>query len=165
MGKGIIGGLKSWSRRKMALVAVAGAMAISAVPTVGLAWMSWDGIDPIISNVAGKTMNIYIEWPAEFTCQIDQDVRVKVRLPQGTDAVLTSESMSGFPCDGVSRVITTTTDVTEKHNLASNVAIVRVDADADMKAPIRVHVSLDGSEVAVIAGDTNGWVEGTAPLG
>ena len=149
-------------RRRVLFAGVAVGTAVALLPGVSSAWMSWSGIDPAIDLGNGHTMNVYIGWPSEYTCDAGDLVTVAVSLPQGLDATVTEESADGFACADGTVVIATDTSLGSGNQA---VALLDVSVDTDASFPVRVRVSLDGEEVKVLNGHTNGAIKGAVPLG
>lgn len=168
MGNTVTKGIGGVLRRRMAIAGLAAGMMLAAVPAAAMAWMSWDGIDPVIDLPTGHRVNIVVEWPAEYTCAVDttQPIAISVALPANlAGATLVSESTGTFPCADGAHAITTATRITGDLANNGNVAQLNTLVPSEQGFPIRLRVSLDGAEVVTISGNSRVGITGAAPLG
>lgn len=131
------------------------------VPTIASAWLSWDGIDPVIALNGGEhNLAIRIDWPSNYTCSIQGPIEVRVSVPNGMPAEVIQESVDSFPCGNV---ISTATSVSERRgDRLSDLVGVFVNVNASEVFPAKVSISLDGQLVRVLRGSSRsviaGWV-------
>ena len=108
----------------------------------------WSGIDPIF-RVADHQFNVRIEYPSQYDCSIDGDIKVVVKVPKSVDHVFLSESKGNL--SGCSQLTHT---YFEKSRAKDHIT-VRVEVRSDEKFPVKVKVDMDGEWVAVAEGDSN----------
>lgn len=144
-------------KRRIVLVPLALVGVLALAPGVASAWLSWDGIDPIIKSANGHELSVKIEWPKEFTCGVDSNIKVRVKLPAAfDDSEVVSESQDGFPCaDGTHTIATTTRILGGGHGDDGE---VRVDVKGQGRFPVTVTVTVDG-DVTVQEGVSNRQVK------
>lgn len=144
-------GYRSWVGRRIVLVPLAAAGALALVPAMTSAWLSWDGIDPIITSKSHE-ISVKVEWPSTYTCGLDGNIDVKVKLPEGFGAVTkVTESEGDFPCADGTRTIAT---VTRVHRGGGDDADIKVAVKGEGKFPVKVSVNFDG-KVTVHDGVSN----------
>ncbi|MDP3064658.1 MAG: hypothetical protein Q8O40_15860 [Chloroflexota bacterium] len=131
------------------------------VPAIALAWLSWDGIDPVIAlNGGQQNLAIRIDWPSKYTCSIQGPIDVRVSVPAGMDAKVVQESTDSFPCGNVISTVTSVSD--RRGEKRSDQVGVAVMVNASDSFPAKVTVSLDGEVAQVLRGSSSsviaGWV-------
>ena len=101
--------------RNLKLMAGLGAVLVmfAAVPVVH-GGMSWTGIDPIF-NVNGHQFNVWIEWPSQYDCDIEE-IEVEVKVPSDFDYEFVSESSEDLGCGSL---VTTETEIRFTHSGAA----------------------------------------------
>ncbi|MCI0438808.1 MAG: hypothetical protein L0177_06710 [Chloroflexi bacterium] len=133
----------------VAVVALVGTLA--AVTGLAQAGGRWSGIDPEL-RVNGDRINIWVEWPTEYTCDIE-DMDVLAVVPLLADAELVAESAEKFRCDNGRRVtLQTNTSLVQASVLVSSVSAV---VKSDKVFPVRLKVSMNGGEIRTCTGLSN----------
>lgn len=158
--RGIIGAWRP-SQGLAFLVALALALAWWMAPGVASAWLSWTGIDPVITLDGGHQVSVRVEWPANFTCTIQGPIEVEVMVPDGLGAGVMVESSSQFPC----RTLSTQTSISVKGDGGGDNEIdIAVKLKAGPEFPVKVYLFLDGQQVGVVEGSSQGAVSGSVAL-
>ena len=134
-------------------------LALWLAPSLASAWVTWDGIDPVIALQGNHKLSVWIEWPSNFTCVVNDTISVNVAVPSKLKAVVESESSTDFGC----QVIITQTSLTSRTDKEKR-ADVAVLLQAKPDFPVRVRISLDGKEVKVLEGESNNLVAGSVSL-
>ncbi len=130
--------------RRMLLLPLTVAGVLALVPGIAAGWLSWDGIDPVITSANGHELSVKIEWPGEFTCGVDTNIKVKVKAPANfSQPEVDSESADGFDCDGETRTISTTTKV--QSGGPNEAGELQVNVKGEGKFPVKVIVTVDGN--------------------
>jgi hypothetical protein len=79
------------------LAALLAGLVLVSIPRSASGWVWWTGIDPLV-RVGDEELSITIKWDPKDTCDIEKAIPVRVRIPQGTEAKLISESKGIFEC-------------------------------------------------------------------
>ena len=100
-----------WTKRRMLLIPMGIAAAVPLIPGIVGAWFSWGGFDPVVNLGNGDSMSIAVEMQRIVGCHADEDVDIRVRLPEGyKGAKVVSESSLTYDCfDLPSNTLTTKT--------------------------------------------------------
>ena len=134
------------------MVTISTMLAMFAIAPVVYGGITWSGIDPIFT-VDGHRFNVRIEFPIEYSCDVDGPIDVKVAVPAGAHGKFIMESAGVF---GDCLQVTHTTLV-RKDNYVNKIAVgVRVNTDEEFR--VRVKVDLDGIWVKSTEGDAGKWV-------
>ena len=144
--------------RRWLIRAIVPVLALAALlPSMVSAWMSWSGIDPVLKLSTGEKVSIYLEWPTEMTCSIDDDdkIDVEVTLPRNVKAKVLFESSDDFGCVRLK----TDTDV-EQGEWRADKLKVETRIKAKKNFPVNVHVTVDG-DTTIINGRSNSKISGT----
>jgi hypothetical protein len=143
------------------LAAFITAVALWALPSVGSAWMSWSGVDPVIELDNGHVVAIRLDVPTQNGCDL-KSISVDVILPEGVAATSVTESSDDLGCGVINSV--TSISNSSKKNTSGNIK-VDVIAHSDTSHPVRVMASVDGGEFKKIArGKSNEVVSGNVVI-
>lgn len=163
-------GLWKRTRTRIALVAVAGAVALAVIPAVASAWFSWSGVDPIIDLNDGRRINITVRWLPENHCAVGPVIPVRVKLDRKLQPEFVAESTMNFNCpDGTHTVRTETMVLEVGHGFADKAEVTAaVESAQSFGVLVEVKVSnsassqtttLSGTSVtAGAAPGVKGWV-------
>ena len=92
--------------RKWIIPSVAALLMVLLIVPVAHAGILWSGIDPIF-KVKGQTFNVFVEWPSEYTCSIEDPIKVKIRVPEDSSFVFIAESSDDVgDCGSPQRTVT-----------------------------------------------------------
>ena len=98
--------MKKWVKNIKLMIAVSTMMAMFAIAPVVHGGITWSGIDPIFL-VKGHQFNVIIKWPEQYTCSIEDPIKVKIRVPEDSSYVFISESSDDVgDCGSPQRTIT-----------------------------------------------------------
>lgn len=118
------------------------------------AGVKWSGIDPIF-ELDDHVVNVRIEFPTEYACDIDGRIRVKVTVPTGTDVNFITES--GGSINGCR--VGTRTRFIETDRFTDRFT-VKAFVDSEKEFHVKVKVDLDGIWVKRFTGESDEWVGG-----
>ena len=136
--------MKSIKHLKM-MAAVPALLILFLSVTVAYGGLRWGGIDPTIM-VDGHKVDVRIEWPAQHTCTIEDQIEIKFSYPDGSDATLISESSDRFRCDNRVITLSTQTELNEikSRRLGKNKVAVAALVESSVKMPVKIIVTVDG---------------------
>ena len=123
-----------------------------AVPTaVGAHGARWSGADPVVT-IGEHTINVWIEWPSEYTCSIKGKVKFKFKAAGGS---IDAESRDSFECeDGETKTVRTKSKI-KKGGHEGVFRVAKVHLKATEKFPVTVDVYVDGELAQVCEGHSN----------
>jgi hypothetical protein len=147
--------MKKWIKNSKLMGGISAMLAmlvlLLAVPPIVHGGGRWSGIDPVLSY-EGKTVNIWVEWPEEYTCSLSGLITMQVNAPGAT---LISESKDTFACaDGSSNTIETKTTVINSGK-KGYLQVMKVVAKATQTFPVNVLTYVDGSLMQTCSGYSN----------
>ena len=138
--------------RKWIVPSVAALLMVLLIVPVAHAGILWSGIDPIF-EVKGHRFNVFIEWPSEYTCSIEDPIQVRIRVPEDSSYVFISESSDDVgDCGSPQRTVTRV-----KFDDDQNEVRVRARVRSEFDFPVKVKVFLDGDLVKSQMGESNRW--------
>ena len=140
--------------RKWIVPSVAALLMVLLLVPVAHAGILWSGIDPIF-EVKGHTFNVFIEWPSEYTCSIEDPIDVKIRVPDDSSFVFISESSDDVgDCGSPQRTVTKV-----KFDDDQDEVKVKARVNSEFDFPVKVKVFLDGNLEVSQMGESNEWTD------
>lgn len=126
-------------------------LAVAVPSIVGAHGARWSGADPQVT-IGERTVNVWIEWPSEYTCTIKGRVKFKFEAAGG---VLDAESRDSFECDdGDTNTVRTKSKIVKGgQNGVFRVARARLNATENF--PVTLDVYVDDKLVQVCRGRSN----------
>jgi len=155
-------GLGKWGITKVGVfLAVLGlAMVGWIAPAIASAWLSCDGIDPIIKLNGKQELAIRVDWPSKYSCSIQSPIEVRVYVPAGMEADLVEESTVTTSCGNT--VATATSIFNRSVDNRGDQVYVAAKVNATQSFPVVVVVSVDGKVARELRGSSRsgigGWV-------
>jgi hypothetical protein len=143
--------VKFTKRFKWMAAAVAMTALFASAP-VAYGGVRWTGIDPEV-NVNGHPFNVSVFWPEGYTCSIQGDIQIKLRVPEGASAEVKGESSGTFDCNGSPKTIQTDTDIFEggERKFVTFGALV----ESPERFPVRLLVEENNRKVLECKGQSN----------
>ncbi len=143
--------MKVWMKNLKLMAALSVIVVVFASASVAYGGLRWAGFDPELM-VNGDQVNIYVEWPASYTCDVD-DVHVVVSVPRGTDVTLVGESFSNFDCNGEAFFVESDTQIVTHGK--KNAIKVMATVESDERFPVRLQVFENGQLQQLCEGRNN----------
>jgi len=120
----------------------------------------WRGADPEL-KVNGNTINVWVEWPEEFTCEIADDIDIKIEIDKKAEVVFIGESSEIFDCleddddsnDDDEVNVRTITEL--KDSKKKGIIKIKGKLHGTEVFPFRIVVYIDGEVVAVCDGKSH----------
>lgn len=111
----------------------------------------WSGADPVV-KIGDHTVNVWVEWPTEYTCTIKGRVRFNFEAKGGD---LIAESSDSFDCEnGEPTTVRTNSKIVKGgHDGVFRVSRARLNATENF--PITVDVYVDGELAQICKGRSN----------
>ena len=137
-------------------------LVLMLVTTVAYGGGRFSGIDPIV-YVDGDRINIWAEWPEEYTCELDGLIDFEIKHSKKSEVEFVSESIDDFDCgDGSSTTIWTQSELKADKKLKTDEIRVKAKAKATGVFPLRVVVYQNDVLVGSCEGETfvkktKGW--------
>jgi hypothetical protein len=150
------------TRTGVFLVVLGLAMVAWIAPAIASAWLSCDGLDPVIALDGKQKLSVQIDWPSKYSCSIQGPIEVQVSVPAGMDARLVKETVAETSCGTISTVTSITNRSGDKR---SDQVQVAVKINASQSFPAIVTVSVDGNVARVLRGSSSSGIKGWVSIG
>ncbi|MCH8109221.1 MAG: hypothetical protein IIB15_03750 [Chloroflexi bacterium] len=154
--------MRKWKRGLKWMTGASMLLVLMLVTTVAYGGGRFSGIDPIV-YVDGDRINVWVEWPEEYTCELDGLIDFEIKHSKKSEVQFVSESIDDFTCgDGSFITIETQTDLRADKKLKTDEIRVKARARATGVFPLRVVIYQNDVLVGSCEGETftkktKGW--------